>query len=81
MTTLDQMRPGETAVIDTLNTSGTTRRRLLDLGFSKNSRVTCVGKSPFGDPSAFWIRGTVIALRKTDSRLIEVCVQGDGVWD
>ena len=81
ITTMDQLKPGETAIIRDLHASGATRRRLLDLGFSAESRVTCVGKSPFGDPAAYWIRGTVIALRKTDSRQIEVSGKGDGIWD
>ena len=46
------------------------RRRLFDLGFAPESPVSCVFKAPMGDPKAFVIKGTVIALREEDSSLI-----------
>ena len=45
---------------------------MLDLGFTKGTKIVPVFRSPFGDPTAFEIRGTVIALRKEDSCLIDV---------
>jgi ferrous iron transport protein A len=46
------------------------RTRLLDLGFLENTEIECVGKSPLGDPAAYLVCGTVIALRRTDSRFV-----------
>ncbi len=43
------------------------RRRLQDLGLIENTTVTCLFRSPLGDPTAYWIRGAVIALRKKDA--------------
>lgn len=40
------------------------RRRIYDLGLIPNSIVKILQKSPFGDPVAYFIRGTVIALRQ-----------------
>ena len=62
--------PGQTAVISALNTTGSMRRRLLDIGLIEGTRVECLGKSPLGDPSAYLIRGAVIALRKDDCKNI-----------
>lgn len=42
------------------------RRRLLDIGLIENTEVECLGRSPGGDPSAFLIRGAVIAIRSED---------------
>ena len=67
---LCEMRPGETAVIDRLLSHGSIRRRFLDLGLVENTPVKCLGRSPSGDPSAFLVRGTVIAIRNEDSRNI-----------
>ena len=53
-------------------TCGTLRRRLLDMGFIEGAEIECVGKSPMGDPAAYFVRGAVIALRKRDSRAITV---------
>ena len=50
------------------------QRRLRDLGLIENTRVVCLGRSPMGDPSAYLIRGTVIALRQCDCRGIRVAV-------
>ena len=46
-------------------------RRLTDLGLVRGTRVTCVLRSPAGDPRAYLIRGALIALRRADA---------DGVW-
>ena len=55
-----------------LNCSGMVRRRLLDLGIVKGTKITPILKSPSGDPTAFLIRGSLIALRKEDANLILV---------
>lgn len=65
--TLDALPVGERAIIDKVNASGGMRRRLYDLGFVGGTTVECVGKSPLGDPSAYMVRGAVIALRAADA--------------
>jgi ferrous iron transport protein A len=73
MFTLKDMIPGEKATVKQLLSSGTIRRRLLDIGLTENTEVECVGKSPAGYPTAFLIRGAVIAIRSEDSEAILVC--------
>ena len=58
--------------VDNLNCNGNIRRRLLDLGLVRGTKITPVFKSPSGDPTAYEIRKTVIALRKEDSKLIKL---------
>ena len=65
---LKEMQPGQKAHVKELTASGSMRRRLLDIGMVEDTEIKCVGKSPGGDPSAFYIRGAVIALRSEDSR-------------
>lgn len=67
---LNDMKPGESARIHSLTATGSTRRRLLDLGLVEQTLIKCVGKSPSGDPKAFLIRGSVIALRSTDGNQV-----------
>ncbi|MCU0787021.1 MAG: metal-dependent transcriptional regulator, partial [Verrucomicrobia bacterium] len=43
---------------------GPERRRLLDLGFVPGTEVLAEMKSPGGDPTAYRVRGTLIALRR-----------------
>lgn len=68
--TLNDINPGDHAVINSLTSSGSMRRRLLDIGLVENTDVECLGRSPGGDPSAFLIRGAVIAIRSEDCQNI-----------
>lgn len=65
---LNELLPGQRAVVGALRSTGSMRRRLLDIGLVKNTEVECLGRSPGGDPSAFLIRGAVIAIRSEDCR-------------
>lgn len=65
--TLNHLKPGEKATVQALLTSGSMRRRFLDIGLIENTPIECLGRSPGGDPSAYLIRGAVIAIRSEDS--------------
>ena len=62
---------GNVIKITSLNLEGVMRRRLLDLGFVTGALVEVVRKSPLGDPIAFRVSQTTIALRKEESSQIE----------
>jgi len=51
---------------------GQPRRRLLDLGIVPGTVVTAELRSPSGDPTAYRIRGAMIALRREQADLIHV---------
>ncbi len=70
--TLARLRPGEKAVVRDLQVDGDMRRRLQDIGMVDGTTVECVQRSPLGDPSAYWIRGAVIALRREDASAVQV---------
>jgi ferrous iron transport protein A len=63
---LNDLKPGQKAKIKQLLSTGTIRRRLLDIGLIENTEVECLGRSPSGDPKAYMIRGAVIAIRSED---------------
>lgn len=67
-------------MIEEILSSGSIRRRLLDLGFCEGTVLRCVQSSPAGDPIAYLVRGTVIALRKEDAANILVR-EGEYLWD
>jgi Fe2+ transport system protein FeoA len=52
--------------------TGFRRRRLFDLGFTPGALVECAFHSAFGEPTAYRVRGTLIALRLEQARRIEV---------
>ena len=60
---LDQDVPAEVVRLDDL-CQGFSRRRLMDLGFTDGARVRPVLRTFAGDPRAYEIRGTVVALRR-----------------
>ncbi len=70
--TLYELPLNKTGIVDKLNCNGNIRRRLLDLGLVQGTPIIPILKSPSGDPTAFEIRKTIIALRKEDSCLIDL---------
>lgn len=71
-TTLSSLAEGTTATVMAMNSSGSMRRRLMDMGLIEGTRVICLHRSPAGDPTAYLIRGAVIALRSEDTGKIMV---------
>lgn len=72
MKNLNDIRPGECAVVKRVTGGGDIHRRLIELGLTPGARVECVGKSPGGDPKAFIIRGAVIAIRAADCKCVAI---------
>ena len=70
--TLDHLPLQTEAYIDSLTVEGSLRRRLLDLGFARGNRVMPLLTSPLGDPTAYAIMGSVIALRQEDASKINI---------
>ncbi|MDY3865122.1 MAG: FeoA family protein [Eubacteriales bacterium] len=66
---------GETVRVVSLLAEGRMRRRLADLGLIPGAEVTCLGRSPLGDPSAYLIRGAVIAIRRRDAMEVSVTTE------
>ncbi|MBQ2698147.1 MAG: ferrous iron transport protein A [Clostridia bacterium] len=69
---LCDLAPGESGVVAAVTAGGGMGRRLCDLGLIPGTAVSCVGRSPCGDPSAYRIRGAVIAIRACDARCISI---------
>ncbi len=65
---------GESGIVKCFKTAKEINRRLFDLGLIEGTKVSCVLKTPSGNPSAYYIRGAVIALRHEDCShiLVEV---------
>lgn len=70
--TLNNLKVGHSAIIKDVHNQSTERRRLFDLGILPGTRIENVMLSPLGDPVAYRIRNSVVALRKEQTILIEV---------
>ena len=79
---LCELKAGESATVRALLSTGGIRRRLMDIGVVNGTTVTCVGRSPGGDPEAYAIRGAVIAIRDRESAeiLVEPIERGASSW-
>ena len=70
--TLDMLNINEKGKVVAVELGSALQRRMLDLGLVAGTEVECVGKSPSGDPSAYLIRGAVIAMRSEDARQVAI---------
>ena len=76
---LSRLGVGEECTVTGFDTTAEDKRqRLMDLGLIKGARVTCIGKSPFGNPKAYLIRGAIIAIRNFDAGAVRVVIESRG---
>ncbi len=70
--TLADLKLGNSALINGIKPEcdSDVRQRLLDLGFVKGAEVNVKNISPLGDPVAYYIHETLIALRKEDALMV-----------
>ena len=71
---LDTLPLNHTGKVENINCTSSVKRRLLDLGIVNGTKITPILKSPSGDPTAFFIRGSTIAIRKEDAEFIEIII-------
>lgn len=70
---LNQIPLGKRCKVTQLNSTGSIRTRLQDIGLVQGTELDPRwSKAARGDPVAYLIRGTVIAIRDKDSRSILV---------
>ncbi len=70
--TLVSLDVGERGVVTSLAVEGIGRIRMLDLGLVPGTIVESIRRSPAGDPTAYIIRGAVIALRSEEGSKVFV---------
>lgn len=69
---LAELGVGETAKVVKIFGEGAVRRRLMDMGLTKNVPVTVRKLAPFGDPLEIHLRGYELTLRKSEADFILV---------
>lgn len=72
MFTLDKLEMGESGRIKEVRCNSCISRRLMDLGIINGSVIVPVLKSPSGNPRAYEVRGSIIAIRNEDAMCIEL---------
>lgn len=72
MTTLRELKPGESGRIEEVGGEGALRQHFLDMGLIPGCDVTVVKLAPMGDPMELMIRGYELTLRLDDAAQIRV---------
>ncbi|MDT2828055.1 ferrous iron transport protein A [Enterococcus viikkiensis] len=74
---LDQLKIGEQGTVVNVHGSGAIKRRLMDMGLTKGTKIKVVKLAPLGDPMELRIRGYELSLRKNESEMIVVAKEAE----
>ncbi len=72
MNTLKNAKVGQTLKVVKLHGEGAVKRRIMDMGITKNVDVYVRKVAPLGDPIEITVRGYELSIRKADADMIEV---------
>ncbi len=70
--TLKEVKTGQTVTVEKLLGDGAVKRRIMDMGITKNVEIYVRKVAPLGDPVEVTVRGYELSLRKADAEMIEV---------
>ncbi|MDO4851045.1 MAG: FeoA family protein [Actinomycetota bacterium] len=63
---------GDTVTVVKLHGSGAVKRRIMDMGLTRNAKVYVRKVAPLGDPVEITVRGFELSVRKQDAECVEV---------
>ncbi len=72
MMTLRDAAIGETVKVVKLHGEGGVKRRIMDMGITKNVEIYVRKVAPLGDPIEVTLRGYELSIRKVEAEMIEV---------
>ena len=72
MKTLRDAKIGQTVTVVKLHGEGAVKRRIMDMGITKNTDIYVRKVAPLGDPIEVSVRNYELSLRKADAEMIEV---------
>ena len=72
MRTASELNFGERGIISEIDSSHPSSKRIIEHGFTPGQTVELINKSIFNDPIAVSIRGTIIAIRKSEAGCIKL---------
>ena len=78
MNTLNKIPCGKTVKVKKLTGEGPGKRRIMDMGITKRTRVLLRKVAPLGDPLEISLRGYELTLRKSEAQMISVVMLDEG---
>ena len=73
MKTLKDALIGETVVVKKISGEPVLKRRLMDMGITKDCKIYIRKVAPLGDPVEITVRGYELSVRKDDASCDEIC--------
>jgi len=70
--TLKETKCGQTVKVVKIHGEGAVKRRIMDMGITKNVEIYVRKIAPLGDPIEVTVRGYELSLRKADAEMVEV---------
>lgn len=71
-TPLNQLKVGQRGIVVSLESKGSLKRRMIDMGLVPGSEIKVLRVAPLGDPIEFAVRGYNLSLRKSEAKDIQV---------
>lgn len=72
MQTLKDAVVGKYYIVKKINGTGPLKRRIMDMGITKNAEIYIRKVAPLGDPIQINIRNYELSLRRADAEMISV---------
>lgn len=72
MQTLRDAIVGKYYIVKKINGSGPLKRRIMDMGITKNAEIYIRKVAPLGDPVQINLRNYELSIRKADAELISI---------
>lgn len=72
MKTLRTAKCGETVTVYGVDGTGAMKRRIMDMGITKGTRIFIRKTAPLGDPIQIALRGYELSIRKADADIIKI---------
>jgi len=70
--TLHDAKIGETVTVKAIRGEGAVKRRIMDMGITKNVEIYIRKVAPLGDPVEVTVRGYELSIRKEDAKMVEI---------
>ena len=72
MLSIDQLKPGESAVIRLIEQRNSAACYLMELGLMAGTTVKMIKRAPLGDPMEIRLRGFNLSIRRSEANAILV---------
>ena len=70
--TLKDIKVGQSATVIKVSGEGVLKRRIMDMGITKGTKIFVKKVAPLGDPLELTVRGYQLSIRKKDAEMIVV---------